>query len=71
MNERMNERIEEFAERVAYYGQWEGDGIYTGQLDLVVFAELIVRECIKQARKDENGLAYEAVGRIAEHFGIK
>ena len=35
------------------------------------FAQLIVRECIKQARKDENGLAYEAVGRIAEHFGIK
>ena len=35
------------------------------------FAELIVRECIKQARKDENGQAYEAVGRIAEHFGVE
>ena len=35
------------------------------------FAELIVRECIKQARKDENGPAYEAVGRIAEHFGVE
>jgi hypothetical protein len=35
------------------------------------FAELIVRECIAQVRKDENGPAYEAVGRIAEHFGIE
>ena len=35
------------------------------------FAELIVRECIAQVRKDENGPAYEAAGRIAEHFGIE
>ena len=31
----------------------------------------IVRECIAQVRKDENGPAYEAAGRIAEHFGIE
>jgi hypothetical protein len=35
------------------------------------FAESIVRECIAQVRKDENGPAYEAAGRIAEHFGIE
>ncbi|NBP02428.1 MAG: hypothetical protein EBU90_20385 [Proteobacteria bacterium] len=33
------------------------------------FAELIVRECIAQVRKDENGPAYEAAGRIWEYFG--
>jgi len=31
----------------------------------------IVRECIAQVRKDENGPAYEAAGRIAQHFGIE
>jgi hypothetical protein len=35
------------------------------------FAESIVRECIAQVRKDENGPAYEAAGRIAQHFGIE
>lgn len=60
----MNERIEEFAERVAYYGQWEGDGIYTGQLDLVGFADLIVRECADVAGRD--------VGHfVLGHFGLK
>ena len=41
----MNERIRELAEQTFYYGQWEGDGVYTGQLDLEKFAELIVQEC--------------------------
>ena len=35
------------------------------------FAELIVQECIKEAGKDENGPAYEAVARIARHFGVE
>ena len=35
------------------------------------FAESIVRECIAQVRKEKNGPAYEAAGRIAEHFGIE
>ena len=67
----MNKRIEELAEQNFYYGIWEGDGVFTGQVDLEKFAKSIVRECIKQARKDENGPAYEAVGRIAEHFGVE
>jgi len=33
------------------------------------FAELIVKGCIAQVRKDENGPAYEAAARIWEHFG--
>ena len=33
--------------------------------------ESIVRECIAQVQKDENGPAYEAAGRIAAHFGIE
>ena len=42
----MNERIRELAEQTFYYGNWEGNGIYTGQLDLEKFAELIVQQCI-------------------------
>ena len=67
----MNERIIELAEQTFYYGNWEGDGIYTGQLDLEKFAKSIVKECIKEAGKDENGPAYEAVARIARHFGVE
>jgi hypothetical protein len=40
----MNERIRELAEQTFYYGNWEGDGIYTGQLDLEKFAELLFDE---------------------------
>ena len=66
----MNERIN--ALLIEAHRQTEG-GIYNRHLSVWTekFAELIVRECIKQARKDENGLAYEAVARIAEHFGIE
>lgn len=72
----MNDLIKEFAERVAYYGQWEGDGIYTGQLDLVGFAELIVKECATVADHwvifDEGPLQYGPVGeKIKEHFGVE
>jgi hypothetical protein len=35
------------------------------------FSELIVKGCIAQVRKDENGPAYEAAGRIWEHFGFE
>ena len=35
------------------------------------FAKLIVNECITQIKKDENGLAYEAVARISDHFGVE
>jgi len=42
----MNDIIRELAEQTFYYGNWEGDGIYTGQLDLEKFAELIVRDCV-------------------------
>jgi hypothetical protein len=67
----MKEKIRQFAREsgLDIYGlgkdrtKWEDT--------MTKFAELIVRECIKQARKDENGPAYEAVGRIAEHFGVE
>ena len=72
----MNERIKKLAEQAGL--EFDGEMVlepepiyYTSQKDLEKFAELIVRECIKQARKDENGPAYEAVGRIAEHFGVE
>jgi len=64
----MSERIKELAGQTFY---WEGDGMFSGQVELEKFAESIVRECIAQVRKDENGPAYEAAGRIAEHFGVE
>jgi hypothetical protein len=39
--------------------------------DLQKFAELIIHECMRQIRKDENGLASDAIGRIAEYFGVE
>ena len=79
MNEQMNDLIKQFAyqaglaeiltEHASEYGT--GDFEDTPYPELDAFAELIVRECIKQARKDENGPAYEAVARIARHFGVE
>jgi len=65
----MNEKIKQFAEQAGLLGP--GSRVGNAHEATEKFAELIVRECIKQARKDENGLAYEAVGRIAEHFGVE
>ena len=39
--------------------------------DLQKFAESIIQECMRQIRKDENGLASDAIGRIAEYFGVE
>ena len=39
--------------------------------ELEKFALSIVQECIAQIKKDENGVAYEAVARISEHFGVE
>ena len=72
----MNERIIELAKQ-AGIAVW-GDAVFMydvkDTLDSTVvenFVESIVRECIAQVRKDENGPAYEAAGRIAAHFGIE
>ena len=50
---------------------WEPRQYGPAWFDSTKFAESIVRECVAQVRKDENGPAYEAAGRIAEHFGIE
>jgi hypothetical protein len=72
----MNERIIELAKQ-AGIAVW-GDAVFMydvkDTLDSTAvekFVESIVRECIAQVRKDENGPAYEAAGRIAAHFGIE
>jgi len=66
----MNERIKELAEQVGITENNLSDGDMSHD-DLKKFAELIIQECIKEAGKDENGPAYEAVARIARHFGVK
>jgi len=68
----MNERIRELAEQAEDWA--DNQNFYASDYrDYLMekFAELIVRDCIAQVRKDENGPAYEAAGRIAEHFGIE
>jgi len=63
----MNERIRQLAEQNFYYGTWEGDGIFTGQVDLEKFAESIVRECADIALREEHD-PYEC---IKKHFGVE
>ena len=68
----MNEHIRELAEQTFYYGNWEGDGIYTGQLDLEKFAKLIVAECIVMADDFECDVNQRGlVDRMKQHFGVK
>ena len=63
----MNERIRQLAEQNFYHGSWEGDGVFTGQVDLEKFAELIVQECADIALREEHD-PYEC---IKKHFGVK
>jgi hypothetical protein len=65
----MNKQIKELWEQAAKTTQ--GDSWEAQTTFMENFAKSIVRECIKQVQKDENGPAYEAAGRIAEHFGIE
>lgn len=68
----MNERIRELAEQNFYYGIWEGDGIFTGQVDLEKFAQLIVRECFAMADDFECDVNQRGlVDRMKQHFGVK
>ena len=68
----MNERIRELAEQTFYYGNWEGNGIYTGQLDLEKFAKLIIKECIVMADDFECDVNQRGlVDRMKQHFGVK
>lgn len=75
----MNERIQKLCKQAFSLAddendrhvQEEGEELSLTQFDnffYAKFAELIIRECIAQVRRDENGPAYEAVGRIAGHF---
>ena len=79
----MNERLKELAEQNFYYGNWEGDGVFTGQVDLEKFAKLIVQECARVAVYKDDGMistadvaGYMAAGRaiaarmIKQHFGV-
>jgi hypothetical protein len=71
----MNDRILELAVQAELYVDWNGRPYPRAMSSeecraaYAKFAELIVRECIAQVRKDENGPAYEAATRIWEHFG--
>ena len=68
----MNERIRELAEQNFYYGTWEGDGVFTGQIDLEKFAQLIVRECFAMADDFECDVNQRGlVDRMKQHFGVK
>ena len=63
----MNKRFRELADEA----EFSEKDLHIQNNNFQNFAESIVRECVAQVRKDENGPAYEAAGRIAEHFGIE
>ena len=68
----MNKRIRELAEQNFHYGIWEGDGIFTGQVDLEKFAQLIVRECFAMADDFECDVNQRGlIDRMKKHFGVK
>ena len=80
----MNDLIRTIAEQTFYCGQLEGDGVYTGQLDLEKFAELIVKECAEQIiskgtdwvdfAPSQTGVRPEywnMAQQIKQHFGVK
>jgi len=75
----MNERIREIAEQCFYYGNFEGDGsaskgdgIFTGQLDLEKFAQLIVQECITMADDFECDVNQRGlVDQMKRHFEVE
>jgi len=74
----MNKHIKQAAKECGLWAmleEWSSEfGNGDVELDcefLNIFAESIIAGCITQVRKDENGPAYEAVGRIAGHFGEK
>ena len=73
----MNKLLSILAEQTFYCGNLEGD-VYTGQLDLERFAQLIVAECVAicqdidgedniDARSGRQDCAVE----IKEHFGVE
>ena len=68
----MNKLLRILAEQTFYTGQWEGDGVYTGQLDLEKFAQLIVQECISMADDFECDVNQRGlVDRMKQHFGVE
>ena len=60
--ESMNELLRMIAEQTFYCGHLEGDGVYTGQVDLQKFAELIVRECDQLNQKQ----SFELTGVVVD-----
>ena len=68
----MDKLLRILAEQTFYTGQWEGDGVYTGQLDLEKFAQLIVQECISMADDFECDVNQRGlVDRMKQHFGVE
>ena len=69
----MNERIKELWTQAEQRQVDDNGGVWVKTIFETrdKFAELIVQECIAQARADENSPAYEAVARIARHFGVE
>lgn len=66
----MNKRIDELAKQAGWgEGASYDDCRQCSPFNPEEFAELIIEECIAQIQKDENGVAYEAIARIIDHFG--
>jgi hypothetical protein len=64
----MNERIRKLKEQATHVAMWFGDPD-AGELNVELFAELIVRECINAVYDDGQDAEYYQ-NRIAKRFGV-
>ncbi len=65
----MNERIRELAKQAGYNPVWSTKADKEEHFDLEKFAELIVRECIKEMGRYE--FIDVAMREVKEHFGVE
>ena len=65
----MNERIQEFAKQC---GDWNGETLEMNDVGIAKFAELIVKECLRQAKEVVIPITADTIeSKIKEHFGVK
>ena len=66
----MNERIQQLAEQCTV-SCIDGRGVELNEIDVEKFAELIVKECIKELENDTRCRIAGADKIVAKHFGVE
>ena len=66
----MNERIEQLKSQCWVDKHWDNGMWVEKHIDLVLFAELIVKECISEL-SDTFDMTIEEGNHLKEHFGVE